>query len=385
MIKLGIIGIGNMGTVHSKNIFEGKCPEIELSAVCDLKDEKVEWIKNEHPEVAIFKDAEEMMDSGKIDSVLICVPHYDHPKYAIMAMKKGLHTLVEKPAGVYTKHVLEMNKVADECDVVFGIMMNQRTNCVYRKMRELIQSGEFGKIRRANWIITDWYRPQAYYDSGDWRATWSGEGGGVLLNQCPHNLDLYQWICGMPTKVHAKMFFGKHHDIEVEDDVTSYWEFENGATGTFITSTGDVPGTNRLEVLLEGAKLLCEDGKVKMWKLEMFESEFSRTNEVAFAAPKMEYIEVETDGKNEQHVGVLNAFAGAILRGEPLVADGREGINGLTISNALHMSGFLGKEIEIKNFDHDLFYEELKKRIATSRRKEKVNENATVNMGDSFR
>jgi predicted dehydrogenase len=181
------------------------------------------------------------------------------------------------------------------------------------------------------------------------------------------------------------MFFGKHHDIEVEDDVTSYWEFENGATGTFITSTGDVPGTNRLEVLLEGAKLLCEDGKVKMWKLEMFESEFSRTNEVAFAAPKMEYIEVETDGKNEQHVGVLNAFAGAILRGEPLVADGREGINGLTISNALHMSGFLGKEIEIKNFDHDLFYEELKKRIATSRRKENVKENATVNMGDSFR
>jgi predicted dehydrogenase len=252
-------------------------------------------------------------------------------------------------------------------------------------MRELIQSGEFGQIKRTSWIITDWYRPQAYYDSGDWRATWSGEGGGVLLNQCPHNLDLYQWICGMPTKVHAKMFFGKHHDIEVEDDVTSYWEFENGATGTFVTSTGDVPGTNRLEVLLEGAKLLCEDGKVKMWKLEMFEKEFSKTSTVAFSAPQMEYIEVETDGKNEQHVGVLNSFAGAILRGEPLVADGREGINGLTISNALHMSGFLGKEIALKDFDHDLYYEELSKRIATSRRKTNVNDSIAGNMGDSFR
>ncbi len=384
-IKLGIIGIGNMGSVHSKNILEGKCPDIELSAVCDLKDEKVEWIKNEYPSVSIFKDAEEMMDSGKIDSVLICVPHYDHPKYAIMAMKKGLHTLIEKPAGVYTKQVIEMNKVADESNVVFGIMMNQRTNCLYRKMRELVKSGEFGQIKRVSWIITDWYRPQFYYDSGDWRATWSGEGGGVLLNQCPHNLDLYQWICGMPTKVHAKMEFGKWHDIEVEDDVTAYWEFENGATGTFVTSTGDVPGTNRLEILMEGAKLLCEEGKLKLWKLEMFESEFSKTNTVAFAAPKMEYTEVETDGKNEQHVGVLNAFAGAILRGEPLVADGREGINGLTISNAMHLSGFLGKEIELADFDNDKFYEELSKRIATSKRKTTVKESVASDMGASFR
>lgn len=383
-IKLGILGIGNMGSVHAKNILEGKCPEIELCAVCDLKDEKVEWIKNEYPSVAIFKDAEEMMDSGKIDSIVIAVPHYDHPKYAIMAMKKGLHTMVEKPAGVYTKQVKEMNEIADKCNVKFALMMNQRTNCIYRKMREIVKSGELGAIKRTSWIVTDWYRPQAYYDSGDWRATWSGEGGGVLLNQCPHNLDLWQWICGMPVKVQAKMHFGKWHNIEVEDDVTAYVEYENGATGTFITSTGDAPGTNRFEILLEGGKLIAEEGKLHLWKNQISEPEFSRTNEVAFAAPPHDYIEVETDGKNEQHVGVLNAFASSILRDTPLVADGREGINGLTISNALHLSGFLGKEIEIAAFDDDLFYEELKKRIATSRRKENVRE-AKVNMGDSFK
>jgi predicted dehydrogenase len=384
-IKLGIIGIGNIGTMHSKNILEGKCPEIELSAVCDIKEEQTAWIKEKYPNVSIFTDAEEMMDSGKIDSVFVAVPHYDHPKYAMMSLKKGLHTLVEKPAGVYTKQVLEMIDVANQCNVKFGLMMNQRTNCIYRKMREIVKSGELGEIKRTSWIVTDWYRPQFYYDSGDWRATWSGEGGGVLLNQCPHNLDLWQWICGMPAKVDAKMHFGKWHDIEVEDDVTAYVEYENGATGTFITSTGDVPGTNRFEILLEGGKLLAEDGKLTLWKLNMFEKEFSKTTTVAFSAPEMEKIEVETDGKNEQHVGVLNAFAAAVLRNEPLVADGREGINGLTISNALHLSAFLGKEIVIKDFDHDLFYEELSKRIKTSKRKTNVREATASDMGASFK
>ncbi|MBE6625269.1 MAG: Gfo/Idh/MocA family oxidoreductase [Ruminococcaceae bacterium] len=383
-IKLGILGIGNIGSVHTKNIIEGKCPRVELYAVCDLKEEKTAWVKEEYPTVKCFKDAEEMMDSG-INALLVCVPHYDHPKFAIMSMKKGLHTLVEKPAGVYTKHVLEMNKVADECNVKFALMMNQRTNCIYRKMREIVKSGEMGEIKRTSWIITDWYRSQAYYDSGDWRATWQGEGGGVLLNQCPHNLDLWQWICGMPTKIDAKMHYGKWHDIEVEDDVTAYVEYANGATGTFITTTGDTPGTNRFEITLEKGKLIAEAGKLLMWKSDVTEKEFSKTNEIPFGSPKFEQSEVETDGKNEQHAGILNNFADAILDGAPLIADGREGINGLTISNCMHMSSWLGKEIVVSELDSELFYEELMKRVATSRRKENINENVKVNMGDSFR
>ena len=383
-IKLGIIGCGNIGKVHTDNIVGGKCPEVELVAVCDLKKERLDEILEKAPDVKTFFDAEEMMDSGLIDSVLVAVPHYDHPKYAIMAMKKGLHTLIEKPAGVYTKQVIEMNEVSKDAGVVFGIMMNQRTNCIYRKMREIVKSGDLGEIKRTSLIITDWYRPQVYYDSGDWRATWSGEGGGVLLNQCPHNLDLWQWICGMPTKIDAKLHYGKWHDVEIEDDVSAYCEYANGATGTFVTTTGDTPGTNRFEITLEKGKLVAEDGKLKMWVNEMTEKEFSRTNENPFARPNFEFSEVETDGENPQHSGVLNQFADAILHGGELVARGEEGINGLTISNAMHLSSWLGKEIDLTNFDSELFYEELKKRIATSRRKSNVKEVGTVDMNASF-
>ena len=386
-IRLGILGLGNMGSSHAKKIFAGECPEIVLTAVADIKPEKLDW-KNEtlDDSVAFFSTAEQMYDSGLVDAILVAVPHYDHPKYAIMAMRKGLHVMVEKPAGVYTKQVLEMNKIADECGVVFALMMNQRTNCVYRKMREIVQSGEMGKIRRTSWIITDWYRPQAYYNSGDWRATWSGEGGGVLLNQCPHNLDLWQWICGMPKKVDAKLHFGKWHDIEVEDDVSVYVEYENGATGTFITTTGDLPGTNRFEITLEKGKLIAYKNSLVMFKCDedMTEPEFSAKNTEVFGKMHFTETEVETDGENPQHMGVMRAFAANILRGEPLIADGREGINGLTLSNAMHLSSFLGKEIDIESFDHELYYNELMKRVATSKRKTATVAATAADMDNTF-
>ena len=372
-VRLGILGFGNMGTNHTKHILAGQSPEIELTAICDHKPERIEAAKTligDALKVTYFEVAEDMFTSGLCDAILVAVPHYDHPKFSMRAMELGLHVMCEKPAGVYTKQVLEMNEFSKKCNVKFGLMMNQRTNCIYRKMREIIKSGEMGEIRRTNWIITNWYRPQAYYDSGDWRATWSGEGGGVLLNQCPHNLDLWQWICGMPTKVYAKLHFGKWHDIEVEDDVTAYVEYANGATGTFITTTGDCPGTNRFEICCEKGKIVAEDGKtLKMWKSDISEPEFSKTNTSMFARPAMTVSDVETDGENPQHSGVLNAFAGKILRGTPLIADGIEGINGLTISNAMHLSAWTGKDVDLDHFDHALFREELMKRVATSRRK----------------
>ena len=369
-IKLGIIGIGNMGSSHARNILNDKCPNIELVAVSDANQERIEWAKKElSADIKYFSSPEEMLDSGIINSCLVAVPHYDHTKYAIECMKRGIHVMVEKPAGVYTKQVREMNAEAEKHpEVVFGMMFNQRTNCVYRKLRELVQSGEYGEIRRTNWIITDWYRPQCYYDSGDWRATWSGEGGGVLLNQCPHQLDLWQWICGMPVKVEAHLHFGKWHNIEVEDDVTTYVEYANGATGVFITTTGDAHGTNRFEIQMDKAKFVIENDKLIMTEYEMTEQEFSKTNTKPFDTVGSTTTEVETDGENPQHVGVLNAWADAILNGGKLVAEGKEGINGLTLSNAMHLSAFLGKEVEIP-FDEELYFNELMKRVATSKRK----------------
>ena len=368
-IRLGVIGIGNMGRSHCKNIKDGKCPEIELVAISDSNPKRIQAMKDDgYENVTYFTNAEEMMDSGLIDSVLVAIPHYYHAEYAIMAMKKGLHVMVEKPGGVCTKQAREMNDVAKESEVVFGMMFNQRTNHIYRKAKELVSSGKLGELRRVNWIITNWYRPQFYYDSGDWRATWSGEGGGVLLNQCPHQLDLLQWICGLPASVQAFLKFGQWHDIEVEDDVTAYMEFENGATGCFVTTTGDAYGTNRLEIQLEKGKIVIEDGEIRVWEFAMSEPEFSRTTDNPFAKIERKELEIETDGKNEQHYGVMNAFAAAILRGEPLIANGEEGINGLMLSNAMHLSAWTQSKVSLP-IDEDVYYAELMKRVKTSKRK----------------
>jgi len=369
-VRLGIIGIGNMGSGHLKNILEGKVPEMEVTAVADRQEGRRAWAKENLPEsVVIFEEGTDLIAADVCDGVLIAVPHYQHPELTIDAMNHGLHVMCEKPAGVYTKQVREMNDAAKKCDQVFGMMFNQRTNCIYRKMHELVTSGELGAIKRVNWIVTDWYRTQSYYDSGSWRATWDGEGGGVLLNQCPHNMDLIQWICGMPSKVQAFCHNGKWHDIEVEDDVTAYLEYPNGATGVFVTTTADAPGTNRFEITLEMGKLVCENGKLMLHKLSENERAFCKTAKGGFDTPECTVTEVETDGENEQHVGVLKAFAGRILHGTPLVAEGLEGINGLTLSNAMHLSSWLKREVEIP-FDEDLFLEELNKRRRESRKKE---------------
>ena len=373
-IKLGIIGIGNMGSVHAKNIIEGKCPEIEICAIADIDPKRIERAKQQGygDNVAYFDDGIAMLDSGLIDSCLIAVPHYDHTSLAIECMKRSINIMLEKPAGVYTKQVLEMNAEAEKHpEVVFGMMFNQRTNPLYKKLRELVHSGKYGQIRRTNWLITTWYRPQAYYNSGGWRATWAGEGGGVLLNQCPHQLDLWQWICGMPIKVDAHLHYGKWHDIEVEDDVTAYVEYENGATGVFITSTGDAHGTNRFEIQMDKAMFVVENDVLTVCEYEMTEQEFSKTNTKLFARVNAEKFKVEIDEKNSGHVGVLNAWVDAILHGGELIADGREGINGLVLSNAMHLSSFLNKEIALP-LDDELYYEELKKRIASSKKKETI-------------
>ena len=317
-VRLGIIGIGNQGGNYSRCLTSDPdwCPEIKLTAVADKNPARIEWAKANLGEgVACFDNAIAMLDSGLIDACVVSIPHYDHPKYVMECMKRGIHVMCEKPAGVYTKQVREMNEEAKKHpNVVFGMMFNQRTNCLYRKMRELVQSGKYGRVRRANWLITNWYRSQFYYDSGDWRATWSGEGGGVLLNQCPHQLDLWQWILGMPKKVQAFMRYGQWHDIEVEDDVTALMEYEDGHTGVFITSTGDPHGSNRFEVQMDGAQLIAENDKLFLLEFDQLEQEWTKTNTASFASVPAHEVEVEMDGENPQHKGVFRAWAAAPLQ-----------------------------------------------------------------------
>ncbi len=383
-IRFGIIGMGNMGSAHARNFLNGHIKEMRITAVADINPEKLKWPAEALPWAKRYNTASELMDSGEVDAVVIATPHYFHPPLVMEALSKGLHVVSEKPAGVYTKQVREMNAAAEKSDKVFAMMFNQRTNCVYRKIKEIVDSKEYGDIHRVSWLITDWYRTQAYYNSGGWRATWSGEGGGVLLNQCPHQLDLWQWICGMPSKIRAFCHEGKWHDIEVEDDVSIYAEYPNGATGIFVTTTGDYPGSNRLEITMDKAKLVCEDGeKITLEVLDIPLSEHCKVSEQGFAKIKTEIVPVETDGINDQHSGVLNAFAGKILHGTPLVANGTEGINGLMISNAAHLSSWTGKTVSLP-VDDEVYYAKLMEKVASSKAKENVKETVNEDMSSTY-
>ena len=347
-IKLGIIGIGNMGKGHSKNITDKKlCPSVELAAIADIDPKQLEWAKENLPEsVKHFSNAEEMLDSGLIDACLIAVPHYEHPHYAKECFKRGIHVMTEKPAGVYTSQVREMNEAAKASGVKFAIMFNQRTDPLYKKAHDMIANGELGGLKRMVWIITNWYRTQAYYDSGTWRGTWNGEGGGVLLNQAPHNLDLWQWICGMPKSIYANCTVGKYHNVGVEDDVTINAEYENGMSATFITTTGETPGTNRLEISGELGKIVIEEGKLRFWKLDKNEREICFTEKDGFYSSTPEYSEF-SEPILPGHPMVLENFARSILYGDELIARGEEGINSLTLSNAAYLSTWEGRKIEL--------------------------------------
>ena len=384
-IRYGVIGIGNRGSTTVLTIFDaGEAKDAVVSAMCDINPAKIEYIKSKttNKDAVYFEDYKEMLDSGLCDAVLVETPHYQHPEIVIECLKRGIHVICDKPAGVYTKQVREMNAVAEQSNAKFTMMFNQRTNHLFRKMREIIAAGELGEIQRVNWIITDWYRTQAYYDSGSWRATWAGEGGGVLINQSPHQIDLVSWVVGMqPKAVNGFCKYGRWHDIEVEDEVTAYFEYENGATGVFITTTGEAPGTNRFEVSGTKGKLLRENGKLIFTRNEIDSAEWSRTTHHGFKKPQSETFEVETDGENSQHTGIINNFTAHLLGREELFVDGKEGIRGVELMNAIELSGWRGGARVELPINDDEYLEELNIRRASSKFKENVVETVTDTTG----
>ena len=383
-VRFGIVGFGNMGTGHCKYLNAGEIEGATLAAICDIKPAKLEMAKEAYPDVALFDNHMDMFKSGKIDAVIIATPHYFHPTIGIDAFNCGINVISEKPAGVYTKQVEELIAVAKKSGLAYGMMFNQRTNPMYQKMREMVQGGELGNLYRCVWIITDWFRTQSYYDSGDWRATWDGEGGGVLLNQCPHQLDLWQWIFGMPTRIHAFCHEGKYHNIEVEDDVTAYAEYANGATGVFITTTGEAPGTNRFEITGTLGKLVAEGNTLKFTKNEVDAAEFSRTSDQGFGRPKTEYIEYKFENGGPQHKGITQNFTDHLIKGTPLLASGYEGINGLSISNAMMLSSWKNDWVNLPN-DGEEFWAELQKKIASVKNREKkVVEEKIADLSDTY-
>ncbi|KKK37511.1 dehydrogenase [Mesobacillus campisalis] len=373
-VRLGIIGIGAQGGTYAGFISEGKVKNMVIGAICDIDPAKKEMCAEKYPDVPFYDNYIEMLESGNVDAVVTTVPHYLHPEMGIEALKRDVHVLLEKPAGVYTKQVKELNDfAATKPELTYGVFFNQRTNPLYQKLKEMIDNGEIGKIRRTNWIITTWWRPQGYYDQSAWRATWEGEGGGVLVNQAPHQIDLLQWICGMPKKVYSNVKYGFQRNIAVEDEVTAMLDYGNGATGVFITATHDVVGTDRLEIMGDNGKIIVDDSKkITIKRLVKPEPEMNKTMNMMDIMNLFmggdtsdiyteEVIEFESVW-GAQHISVLENFAANILDGTPLIAPGSDGIHGVALANAIHLSSWLGKEVELP-IDEELFLAELNKKI----------------------
>jgi len=379
-VRIGIAGLGNMGAAHAASLLAGNIRRLELTAVCDPDPTKLA----RYPQLAAFFSADAMIASGRIDAILVATPHYDHTTVGIQALEAGLHVLVEKPISVHKADCERLIAAHRNPRQVFAAMFNQRTDPYYRKLRELIVSGELGAIRRVNWIITNWFRPATYYASSAWRATWAGEGGGVLLNQCPHNLDLFQWMFGLPVRVRAFCRFGRYHEIEVEDEVTAYLELAGGATGVFVTTTGEAPGTNRLEIAAENGRIVYEDDRIQFLRNSMPASEFSRTTAEAFARPDATAELIAIPNHGGQHNEILQNFTDAILDGQPLIAPAAEGAHSVELANAMLLSTWLDQTVELP-LDAGLYARLLQQHAAASTfRKSVVASASATNFAKSF-
>lgn len=363
-VRFGVIGVGHMGAAHVETLLAKKVSQAEVTAICDIDPKALARF----PQLKGFTDRDQFLGSGLFDAVLIATPNCDHASIGIAALERGLHVLMEKPLSVHKRDceriIAAYDKRADKSQQ-FAEMFNLRTASHYIKVKKMIEAGELGQIRRVSWIITDWYRTQAYYSGSSWRATWKGEGGGVLANQSPHNLDVLQWLFGMPNKVRAFCAFGKFHQIETEDAVTAYLEWADGTTGVFVTSTGEFPGTNRLEIAAERGRLVVEGGKVAFTRNVVPMTEFSQTSKGAWDRPDTWLIEIPVQGHGGQHLEILQNFTDAILHRQPLIAPAIEGIRSVELANAMTLSTLLDKTIELP-MDGALYEQQLKRLIAES-------------------
>lgn len=386
-LKIGLIGLGNIGSLHVSNL--KIIDNVEVVGVCDIIKEKADKRAAELNTTAYYNYVD-LFDKSGLEAVIVAVPHYDHTPITIEAFNRGINVLCEKPIAVHINDAKKTNTAYEKAkekdpNIVFGIMFQERTLPFHKKLKDILDGGELGKLLRVTWINTAWFRSQTYFNSGGWRATWAGEGGGILTNQCPHNLDLYQWLFGVPTHISGHASIGKYHDIEVEDEVSAYFEHDNGMIGHFIVNTFETPGTNRLEIVGENGNLVYEKGKIVFYRNRMSMLKFCQETKESFGTLESWYTEIPVDTNAPQgHKVVTEKFVDAVLNGGgELIAEGTEGINGLTIGNAIMLSSFTKRAIDIP-FDGDEYEAILKDLAKTSKYKKPVAENSEVNMSSSF-
>lgn len=382
-VRIGIIGMGNIGKHHAAYLLDGKVSRCQLVAVCSTSPDKLADYAAKG--VKVFGDALELIRSKTVDAVIVATPHYQHTTLGIAAFAAGLHLMVEKPISA---HKADAEKLVaahrKNPKLVFAGMFQLRVEPRYEKIRALIRNGDLGEIVRVNWVNTDWFRGEAYYASSAWRATWKGEGGGVLLNQCLHNLDVLQWLLGMPARVRGFCQLGRFHQIEVEDNVTAYLEWPNRATGVFVSSTGEAPGANRFEIVGTRGTLVLENGKLMFTCNAADMIEFSRTAKTGFSKPDAKTEEVPFPNAAAPHAALLQNFVNAICDSEPLIAPGADGISSVELANAMVYSSLRGETVELP-MSSAAWEQQLNQLITESKLEKKVMQVETGDFASSFR
>lgn len=381
-MRIGIIGLGNIGRVHARNIQDGLVGQAQLCAVANQPIETLDDFQEQG--IACFDDAGKLIQSGLAEAVIVALPPNLHAPVGIEALAAGLHLMMEKPLACHKAEGQRILAARQRDDQVIALMMNQRTHPCYVKIKEWMDAGATGVLQRVSWTTTNWFRPEIYYQSSPWRATWKGEGGGVLMSQCPHNIDVLQWLVGMPAKVRAHCSFGKYHDIDVEDDVYAYFEFANGATGQFIASTGEAPGINRLEIVGDLGTIITDGNEAKLIRNRETASSYSRTTDDIFGTPEQTEECYQPGEPVNQHATVLDNFVKA-ARGEAgLIAPASEGIHSLELAGAMIYSSWMDAAVDLP-LDAATYEQFIQERIARSKPREVTRVAAKVDMSKSYR
>ena len=348
-VRAALIGFGGMGKIYAKMLYAGMVPDLKLIGVCSRNAQGQELLRKEFSGVEIYQDADDMAShADAFDAVIIVTPHTSHVPIGLQMVRLHKHILMDKPAGINAGEVEELVRTCEERNVVFAMMFHNRCLPAFAAAQQMLSEGALGTLHRAVWVCNSWYRTPAYHRSAPWRSSWNGECGGLMINQNPHYLDLWNWLFGMPQKVYASLEFGRYNDFAVDDAADIQFFYETGFHGTMISATGEAPGINRLEIWGSKGKLTIEDGKTLHFdENQVSTAEFARTNQDIFTVLPHKCREIPVTPLQNPYGAVMQRFAESVGGKEKVVADGTDGLKEVQLANAIYVSGWEEKRVQV--------------------------------------
>jgi len=343
-VRFGIVGVtGVIGGTHIRAIRQTE--GAELAAVTDLNLAAAQRVASE-ARCELLKNFDWLIKRADIDVVCLCTPHALHAEQAIAALKSRKHVLTEKPMAVTVADADKMIAASEKYDRKLGVVFQYRFRPSVLAARALLQRGQLGQLYRVT-VVHAAFKTQYFYDAAAWRGTWKGGGGGVLINQAPHYLDLLAYLVGMPTRV-AAWNRTLTHRIEVEDTASALMEFPGGAQGFAHFNTVQAPGESRIEIVGDRGTLRIEDNDVRLFQPEIPLRQFAQTDRShIYAYPRTAEVRVPLASSEATHATVLQDFIDAVRHNRPPACDGQEGRKSLEIGNAMLLSSFSGKPVEL--------------------------------------